>query len=264
MATTKKVNCTRDYRLFERSPDNRAVDLKKHKRLRASMKKYGWIPSFPMTCIRNGSARLVVKDGQHRLALAEELGIPVWWMETDIDFCVSEINTTSVGWKLRDHAEKHRDNGLEEYEKGLKFADTYGLSVGVAFALLAGTTSFGNVQPEFLDGTFKTKDVEWAEAVGALYSALCGLSKSVKNMRLMEACMAVCRVKGFDPNRLYSGAERCREKLVSYSTREAYLDLLETIYNFGRSRLVALKMPAIEAMRKRNAIAAARHAKQAK
>jgi hypothetical protein len=51
---------------------------------------------------------------------------------------------------------------------------------------------------------------------------------------------------------LIGGAERCREKLVSYSTRDAYLDLLESVYNFGRKQLVSLKLPAIEAMRKRN------------
>jgi len=50
---------------------------------------------------------------------------------------------------------------------------------------------------------------------------------------------------------MISNAGRCREKLVSYSTKEAYLDMLEDIYNFGRKNLLALKISAQQAMRDR-------------
>jgi len=165
---TTKVNCTKDYRLFERSPDNRPVDLRKHKKLRASLQKLGWLRSKPMSCRRNGSGRLIVKDGQHRLAIAEELGIAVWWVDEPVDFCIAELNGTSVNWKPRDHAEKHAANGLREYQYGLEFADNYRLSIGLAFALLSGTTSFANVADSFYDGSFKSRDKVWAESVASL------------------------------------------------------------------------------------------------
>lgn len=260
----RKIYVTRDYRLFERSAENRIVDLARHKRLRDSMRKNGWIPSMPMSCLRNGNNRLIVKDGQHRLAIAEELSIPVYWADCEVDFCISEINTTSVTWKPRDHAEKHAANGLKAYQEGLDFADQHKLSIGIAFALLSGTTSFGNIDDAFFRGTFRVKDRAWADRVGMLYSRMCGLNGAIRNMRFTEACMAVCRLKEFDPERMISCAERCREKLVSYSTREAYLDLLEEVYNFGRKSLVPLKMPAIEAMRKRSAVEKGIAAKAAK
>lgn len=56
--------------------------------------------------------------------------------------------------------------------------------------------------------------------------------------------MAVCRVEEFEPKRLLRNAERCREKLMPYSTREAYLVMLEEIYNFRQQKLVALKVLA--------------------
>lgn len=65
--------------------------------------------------------------------------------------------------------------------------------------------------------------------------------------------MAVCRVPGFDAKRLIGGAERCRDKLGSYSTREAYLEMMEEIYNFGRKQLVGLKSQAMMIMKDRNA-----------
>ena len=36
-----KIHVTKNYRLFERSPENRVVDVAKHKRLARSLKKYG-------------------------------------------------------------------------------------------------------------------------------------------------------------------------------------------------------------------------------
>lgn len=65
--------------------------------------------------------------------------------------------------------------------------------------------------------------------------------------------MAVCRLDGFDAARLLAGVERCREKLVSYSTREAYLEMIEEIYNFGRRQLVPIKVNALNAMKSRSA-----------
>jgi len=65
--------------------------------------------------------------------------------------------------------------------------------------------------------------------------------------------MAVCRVAGLDVTRLRSGAKRRRDRLISYSTRDAYLGMLEEVYNFGRHSLVALKMEATAAMRARSA-----------
>lgn len=253
---TTKVNCTKNYRLFERSPDNRPVNLRKHKNLRASLQKHGWLRSKPMACRRSDAGRLIVMDGQHRLALAEELGIAVWWVEEVVDFCVAEVNRTIVKWVPRDHAEKHAANGLREYQYGLEFADKYKLSVGLAFALLSGTTTFSNVSDSVYGGSFRPRDKTWAESVASLYSSLCALSPRIRNMRLMEACMALCRVESFDPARLIAGAERCRDKLVPYSTRDAYLEMLEVVYNFGRKSLVPLKLPAIETMRRRNAITA--------
>lgn len=251
---TIKVNVTRDYRLFGRNAENRALNLKKHKRLYWSMKTYGFLKSFPICCIRDAKGHLIVKDGQHRLAIAEELGLPVYWIEEDTDFDVAKINSTPIIWHPRDHAEKYALQGLEAYREGLEFCDIHHLPIGTAFALLGGTTSWGNVSDAFYAGEFVIKDRDYADSVAAVYGPLVRLAPLIRNARLIEACMAVCRVAEFDVKRLVQNAERCRDKLVSYSTREAYLDMLEEVYNFGRKTLLGLKAEATMAMRTRNCI----------
>jgi hypothetical protein len=249
---TSKISCTKNYSLFQRSEENRPTNIKKHKRLQQSMKQYGFLKCFPIVCTRNRHGHLIVKDGQHRLAIAETLGVPVWYVVEEVDFDVAIINCTPQAWTLRDYAQKHAANGLAVYQEGLEFAEQHKLPLGTAFSLLGGTTTFTNVQSQFVSGTFVIKDRKWADAVAGIYGPLVVMSPSKHNARLIEACMAVCRVKDFDVRRLLQGAERCREKLVPYSTRDAYLDMLEDIYNFGRHRLIGLKAAAMMEMKKRN------------
>jgi hypothetical protein len=247
-----KIQMTKNYRLFERSDENRPVDLKKHKRLLHAMEKYGFLPCYPIVVFRRKD-KLIIKDGQHRLTFAESLNLPVYYIESEIDFDVATVNCTAKVWTIQDYAMKHIANGIEVYREGMDFAHNHGLSIGIAFALLAGTTTFHNCQESFQDGTFEIKDRKWADAVATLYSQLTSMSRELKNQRFVEACMAVCRVPSFEPKRLLTSAKNCREKLVAYSTRDAYLDMLQDIYNYKKSTLVGLKLEAQMIMRERNA-----------
>ena len=249
-----KVNVTKNYRLFRRSPENRQTVFKKRKKLLQSMKKYGFLSCYPIVCRRNSAQELEVRDGQHRLAIAESLGLPVYWIEEPVDFDVPTVNNAAKAWGLRDYAETYASQGKAAYQEGLDFAEAHGLPLGTAFTLLAGTVGWTNVREAFASGAFAVKDRKWADRVAGIYSPLVGMAKQVRNARFVEACMAVCRVTDFDPRRLVQNANRCRDKLQSYSTRDAYLDMLEEIYNFGRHQLMGVKAAALMALRERSAI----------
>lgn len=254
---SRKIQATKNYRLFSRHEgENRPFDLKKHKRLFESMQKYGFLEEFPIVCYRDKKGALVVKDGQHRLAIAANLNLTVYWVEASQDWDVAVVNSTAKPWVLKDYAEKFAANGINSYRDGIEFADQHAIPIGVAFALLAGTTSFGNCQRDFIEGTFKIKDRKWADLVAKVYSTLVGLSvENIRKQVFIEACMAACRVKDFDSDRLIAGAQVCREKLINYGTRDGFLEMLETVYNFRRHgpKLVPLKMQAVVVMRERNA-----------
>lgn len=248
----RKIQCTKNYRLFCRSDENRPLDLKKHKKLYASMKQYGFLPCFPVVCIRNGVGPRIVKDGQHRLAIAESLGLPVHYVDEATDFDVAIINSTPKTWTVRDYADKYALHGKKPYAVGIEFAERHGVPIGIAFALLGGTTSFGNVADEFMKGDFAIKNLNWAERVGSTYSALVNLSTALRNVRFLEACMAAAHVDGFDTSRLIHNAKQCRDKLVAYSTRDAFLEMMEYVFNFKRQKTMPLKFLAIQAMRARS------------
>lgn len=248
------ISATKNYRLFAFSADNRPRNDKKHRKLFRSMQRYGFLRSFPVVCHRDASGAIIVKDGQHRLMFAEELNLTVYYTVEAVDFDIAVINSTAKVWSLVDYAEKHAAHGLAAYAEGLQFANRFKLPIGTAFGLLAGTTSFSNIQNSFEDGTFQVKDMAWAESVAFLSNSLAAVSRDLSNKRVVEACMACCRVPGFDVHRLLAGAKRHPEALKPYSTRDGYLDMFETIYNFGRKQLVPLKIHALQAMRDRAAV----------
>lgn len=249
-----KITTTKNYRLFKRSDNNRPVDVKKHKKLENSLKKYGYLSSFPIVCHRNGDSHLIVKDGQHRLTISETLGIPVSYVIEEVDFDIASINCTGRVWQLVDYARTHAANGKKAYVVGLEFMAQHDLPVGSTFAMLGGSCNFSNVSRSFIDGTFKVKDLAWAESVARIYSPLVQLSSVIKRTACLDACMAVCRVPEFDAKRFLHGAEKCRDRLVAYSNKEAYLALFEELYNYNRKSLFGLKSAATMAMRNRNGV----------
>lgn len=253
----QKIQSTRNYAMFERSEFNRETSIKSRKNLMRSMRKYGFLPCFPIVVKKNGS-KYLIKDGQHRLAIAESLGIAVYWVDVETDFDIALVNSAPEKWRLADYANTYAKLGKEAYSELLEFAGLHNIALGVAAALLSGTVSFGNIQTAFVAGDFKVKDRSWADAVAAIYGPLVGLSPSVKKSVFIKACMAVTRVEGFDAKRLISGAKKCREKLCAYSTVEAYIEMLEDVYNFGRSNLFPLRVSALMAMRDRHATSLAK------
>jgi len=219
------------------------------------METYGFLPEYPIVVTRGRSGKYVVKEGQHRLALAEELGLPVYYTEATTDYDVGFIAGTGKAWKIADHAHTFAAKGNKEYQRGLEFISEHNLPVSTGFAILAGTSNWSNMKDQFYSGGFIIRDDKWAKQIVALYVPLAGMAPCIKNKtRLLEACMMVCRVPGFDPERLLKAANRCRDSWVPYSNKKSYLTMLETIYNFGsgKGKKVALKVMAENAMASRN------------
>src|SRR5262245_62130133 len=214
MSGKRSIQVTKNYRLFHSNVENRPLDMKKHRKLLESMKLYGFLKCFPLVVVRDKEGNLVLKDGQHRLMIAEMLNLPVYWIEETTDFDVALVNCTAKIWQLRDYAMKHANNGGKAYQDGMDFADRHGFSIGVAFALRAGTTSFNNCQAQFIDGSFRVKDQAWAEAVAGIYGPLVIMAPQLKGQRFIEACMCVCRVAEFDAGRLLVGAKRAPQLLA--------------------------------------------------
>ena len=245
-----QIKSTRDYSLFKTNQDNRQLKQRKHRKLEESLRKNGFLPYWPIVVQKNGSP-MPVLDGQHRLIFAEQLELDVYYIEADIDFSISEINDTQRPWAVVDYAEVYSQLGNQHYIDGLEFCQRTGIPIGIGFALLFGVNAYSVVEMAFKSGIFEVNEREFAEKVASVYCPIVGISRDVRNSAFLRACMAVCLTKTFTPVRMVQQAKKCRDKLAPYSTKDANLDMMEKIYNFGKktSALFPLKIEAVKATR---------------
>jgi hypothetical protein len=251
MSESPRLRSTRNYAEFYPNPANRPVSPKHLKKLRPSMLLYGWIPAFPMLVKETASGRMIL-DGEHRYTIAQELGLVVWYVATATDYDVPTINAGGLHWMPSDYAVSYAEQGVQAYRDAIEFAKAHALSIGDAAAMLAGTICFSNLKSEWFAGAYKITALDYANAVVRLYDAIRNIKREVADKSLRHAIMAVCRVPGFDSDRLLRKARQYPDALQKFATKDAALTMLETIYNHGRGEKVALRIEALAAMTRRN------------
>lgn len=230
------LKCTTDYSKFRNSKENRNLSLQKlrpeHKRLFESMKRYGFDPAFPIKVRPNGSG-LVIEDGQHRHAFARELGITFYYVESEVDIDVVELQETQAKWKPEDIAARWAAAGVTDYIEALNFREQFPfLSVTNTFGLLAGTLRYANIARAFKLGKYRIKNEDFAYRVAGLYA---GLKR--RNPRLQQSFLlagyACCCLSYFDERRLLHKVDMNPERLIRAGSRDEALQVLEEIYNFN-------------------------------
>jgi hypothetical protein len=248
-----KLLSTTNYALFAKDIKNRNYAPEKHKDLFASMRLHGFLPDYPISVWKNEKGDLVVKRGQHRLAFAEQLALPVWYVINEFEIDSADLERAeSVPWTHIDYAENwlHRDK--PNYQELIEYSTRSGIPMALSASLLMGTVSFNNIQLQFLSGEFVVRDRAYAETVATVYIAFKTFSRAMNGVHLIKAIASAARVEGFEAQRLISNISECPGALKKYSTRDGFLEMLEEIYNFRKKSPVALKFNAIQAMRARN------------
>lgn len=251
-----KLQFTRDLSIFEMHPLNR--DLSEHPALEESMKKYHFMPSSPIQCVRNGPGKLKVIRGHHRLEYAKRLGLGVWYV---IDPTVTNIfdleGDSSSRWSIKDFLHARARAGGEDYKKVIAFQKQYVINLGAAISLMAGESAGSqNAAKKVKQGTFRvSKDLTHALLVGELvafcrsHGAACAGETGFVN-----ALSAVARVPEFEPQVFRSRITKMPSLLAKQATTKSYLEIIEEVYNYGaKGKRLPLAFRAIEVGRERKA-----------
>lgn len=249
MAATKAINCTKNYGLFHNNDDNRPLSIERHSRLQESMQRYGFLACFPIVCVRDKRGDLIIKDGQHRLAIAAKLGLPVYWVEESGDFDVAVINSAAKVWTVHDYADRYFQLGMDAYGEVIRFHKEHDIPLTSSAALLAGATRYSSVAHEFITGNYAVTDRQWAVSVARVYSGASAHKRKIRTVRFLDACMAACRTPGFDQQRFLRSVAAHQDMIYPCATRDTALEMMEAVYNYRRSKTFPLKMEATRAMR---------------
>lgn len=248
------MKTTTNYDMFTLEQENRDVDLrdKETKNLAESMVEFGWFDAFPLMCVKKGR-KLVVKDGQHRLAIAREFGIPVKYVVISGDIPdVAWLQQTSKKWKPKDYASRYAKAGNDHYIQLIAFFERYGIPLTMSAAILANTTTFANTSDRFYRGRYQIKSRRIATELAECWQELVDTNKVFKKLQSVKALWSCFHVDYFDPERLIAGAHRHGGAIKNMATADGFLELFEELYNFGRKGRAPLRFDAIEAMKSRH------------
>lgn len=250
-----KLQCTRDYGIFEMHELNR--DLRDRPKLLASMKEHGFMPSSPIQCVRNGRGTLKVVRGHHRLDYAERLKLPVWYVVDESNTNIFDLEGDSgVRWNIRDFLDARAKAGDENCAKVLAFQKKHQLTQGAAISLLGGeAVGSDNKTAAVKRGTFRVcSDLKHAETVASV-TDLCrsvGIAFATQASFVAAVSLAVrvpeCDVKILKHRITQWGGSQINKR----ATVQEYLSEIEGLYNHAaRGTRLPLAFRAREVARSR-------------
>lgn len=198
--TAAKLQSTNNYELFVQSEFNRDLRPGGVESLKKSMKENGYIPAYPIHCVRGEGAKLTIKAGHHRFEAAKSLGIAVYYVISDDLAAIHNLERVANAWSIKDYIKSHARAGSESHLAILEYSGRTGISLGQCASLLAGECACsGNVVDKVKNGTYELKPNKHAEDVALL---VCGLRdigvKFYANAQLVAALSTVSFLDEFD------------------------------------------------------------------
>jgi len=228
-----KLGCTNNSKNFELLSFNR--DVGKTVRLEESMKKHGFIPAYPIHCVRNGTDKFKIKAGHHRFYVARKLGIPFYYVVCDDNASIFELEDTTEKWTVKDYLAAHSRLGKNhDYLKLDEYVEQTGIGIKSAMSMLAGQSAgSGNFGHEFKNGTYKIRedsDHAWVVKDIVLHAKKCGVAFYNKNL-FVQAISKIVWVDNFSISRLKSKMHLFAGFIEKKANLQQYLEMMEEIYN---------------------------------
>jgi hypothetical protein len=226
------VYSTTDYSLFHLLPENREVDQKHVRKLVEMISQSNLLHLKPLDV----TASLGVIDGQHRLAAARELGVPVYYKigqqlsETDI----TTLNVAQKNWEGVDYLRYWTVKGKPAYIVLTEFRKRHpSLSFSNAKMMLTGNTN--NRLEEFRQGRWVANEFDKAEQVAALVERIATEARFKAAMHtgfVAAVYHCVANIEGFDANTFMERIMKQPRSLQTCASHKQYLTMFQEIYNY--------------------------------
>jgi len=247
---SRQVFETTDYGQFEFMRVNRRINPAYVKRLAGKISEHNLLHDFPIVVSKNKNGKWTVLDGQHRLAAAEMLRVPIYYVVDGENFDLQQvirINEPTPGWKWNDFIDAYKKLGKRDYGQLREFKEESGLSYSLCISLLTGDMgqAGGGTLQKFRAGNFRIKSYDGARRVANIVNAFRqhGIDYAI-HRSFIVAIAKLCTIPTFDEGRLIGKLEHWSHHLDKRSTFGQYVELLEKIYNSGvqRRHLVSLAL----------------------
>jgi len=225
--------------MFDPHEVNRTVneESKRFKNLLASMQEHGFIHAYPLHCVTNGTGKLKLKGGHHRLRAAQKLGIAVKYVIANDDASINELERSGPGkWSTYDFFISFCKQGIPSYLEIKEYMDRTGISLSDAASMFYGNAAgSGNFHAysRFQEGLFKIKNREHPRIVEdiVIYLHSIGL-KWANQTNMVKAISRIVQLPQFDVDRFKQKASSHKSLLEKQKNLQAYLQMIEHVYNY--------------------------------
>ena len=231
----RTFSSTTEYKMFRRVKGNRSVEETRIKKIRTSIMENGYICN-PIIV----NERMEVIDGQGRLEVLKELGLPVDYIVvpgTGAKECTA-MNIASTNWTMMDYINSYAVTGNQNYINLKKLVEKYkgvaGLSV-ITGLVMGNPGARGNtarnavMKGQYICGvnemSYAQRRLDWLATMKPVF-------KTCANKTTLHVCLLYAYdMREVDRERL---ATQILEfgKVTGFSTIEDCFDVLSEIYNF--------------------------------
>jgi hypothetical protein len=247
----KKVNQvmqTNDYSIFKKLEGNRDLNRAHYNRLRGS------ISENSLMCPILVNEKKEIVDGQNRFKAWQELGLPVLFIEVK-GYGLKEVqilNTNIKNWSIGDFANCYSDLGFKDYVLYKDFRAKYGFSHQVCVILLQDDIDVngGNLANYNGGGHSTFHDFKKGKFKIVNYNKACANADKIFDLKdyydgwnrrsFVFAVLTLLNNSHFEYKRLVQKLKYQSNKMVDCTNKNAYLVLLQDIYNYNASNKINL------------------------
>lgn len=236
MEKRNNVYVTSDYDEFKLLDANR--DPKKATRINKIKRSINEVGQIPTPIIVNEHFEVI--DGQARLQVFKELGLPVYFMivpGTGIPECIS-VNQASTAWNTTDYIDSYAAQGDENYRFLKRAIERFQLPLRTIIYAYTGLVSVP--LPKIKKGYFHIDDSRIADG----YKMLCWLHDNIDVFEGIKGHVSSAQVAllfcwehaSIDNSRMVKVLRAKKHELASFSMIEDWLGMFENLYNNNLSQ----------------------------
>ena len=224
---------TNNYSIFQYVNGNRDINPGHVRKLVQSISKQNLLEFNPIMV----GSDMVIIDGQHRLAAAKELGLPIYYNQVtgDLDTVIL-MNNNSKNWSVSDFVNSYIELGNENYQILKDFKQKWGVAYTTATRLLAGVkiNDAGGRTEDLRNGDFKVDPNNNAEQLMVWIDSFSDFADAVirRNRSFISAVEELVSKGEITKAGLKHKLEVAGKLLFRQNTKQDYLRQLESIINY--------------------------------
>ena len=234
----EQVQRTKEYNIFNLLPGNRPVDKYHIKKLKNSIEKNNHLNLHPIIVNQN----FEVIDGQHRLEVAKQLNIDIFYIKSDVinDEHLIECNVNQKSFDVENYIDYFAvKDKKDEYIKLKKMIASSGLKPKAILTLILGIVS-SNLLEFLKTGKFKFPSQENPDIIMQFYYDFSAYVKDKRikpfsmftNHNFTRALRWMHQTNGFEQDVFFKKLDLRWFDLKPQRTSEDWYQLLLSVYNF--------------------------------